>query len=168
MRTVHRAPDDPVRDSRAVDEYIARAPDPARRGLETLRTAIRAAAPDAREVISYRMPGYSYPGYPFKGMFVWFGLQRHHVGLYLRPPTIENHRDELAGFVTTVSAVHLPLDREIPVGLVQRLVRASAGVMRGGRGPAQAARTAPSRRTAGRGRQTPELPLPAASGSTAT
>jgi uncharacterized protein YdhG (YjbR/CyaY superfamily) len=34
------------------------------------------------------------------------------------------HRRELEGYGTTKSAVHLPLDREIPVSLVKKLVRA--------------------------------------------
>jgi uncharacterized protein YdhG (YjbR/CyaY superfamily) len=81
-------------------------------------------------VISYSLPGYCYPGYDFKGMFAWFGLQKSHIGLYLRPPTIENHRIELAGYRTTKSAVHLPTNRKIPVQLIQKLVRASVRVMK--------------------------------------
>jgi len=113
-----------------VDAYLARAPAGARGKLLQVRRAIRAAVPDATELISYRMPGYSYPGYPRKGMFVWFGLRTNHIGLYVRPPTIEDHRKELAGYTTTKSAVHLPLDREIPTRLIQRLVRASARTMK--------------------------------------
>jgi len=113
-----------------VDAYIARAPAGTREKLETLRRAIRSVAPDATEVVSYQMPGYSYPGYRYKGMFVWFGLQSGHIGLYLRPPTIENHRRELAKYGTTKSAVHLPLDEEIPTRLVHKLVRASLRIMK--------------------------------------
>jgi uncharacterized protein YdhG (YjbR/CyaY superfamily) len=58
------------------------------------------------------------------GRLAWFGLFTSHIGLYLRPPVVEKHKDELAGYVTTKSAVHLPLDREIPVALVKKLVRA--------------------------------------------
>ena len=113
-----------------VDAYIARCPVRVRGKLVRVRNAIRAAAPDASEVISYRMPGFSYPGYAYKGMFAWFGLQSNHIGLYVRPPTIENHRKQLAGYETTKSAVHLPLDREIPTRLIQTLVRASVRVMK--------------------------------------
>jgi len=98
--------------------------------LETLRRTIRAIAPDATEVISYQTPGYSYPGYRYKGMFVWFAAQSGHIGLYLRPPTIGDHRRELAKYGTTKSAVHLPLDHEIPTRLVQKLVRASLRIMK--------------------------------------
>lgn len=126
------------RDSPEVEEYIASAPPETRQQLERIRRAIRSVVPDADERISYRMPGYSYSGYPLKGMFVWFGLQRNHVGLYLRPPTVADHRRELKRFTTTKSAVHLPLDDAIPTVLVQRLVRASLRIMREGKGrPAQ-------------------------------
>ena len=76
-------------------------------------------APTARESISYGMPYYSY-----KGRLAWFGLHKTHIGLYLRPPVVEEHKNDLAGFVTTKSAVHLALDTEIPVPLVKKLVKA--------------------------------------------
>lgn len=97
--------------------------------MRSVRAAIRAVAPDATELISYRMPGYQYPGYRHKGMFAWFGLQSAHIGLHVRPPSIADHRRELRGFPTTKSAVDLPLDRPVPVALVQRLVKASRRIM---------------------------------------
>jgi uncharacterized protein YdhG (YjbR/CyaY superfamily) len=120
----------PGKKSAEVNAYVAQAPVEMRRKLATLRSVIRSIAPDATEVISYQMPGYSYPGYRYKGMFVWFALQSGHIGLYLRPPTIENHRRELAKYGTTKSAVHLPLKEEIPIPLVQKLVRASLRIMK--------------------------------------
>jgi len=122
-------PDPSPKNAPEVDAYIAHAPVAVRKKLETLRSAIRSVVPDATELISYQMPGYSYPGYRFKGMFAWFGLQSGHIGLYLRPPTIQNHRRELVRYATTKSAVHLPFDQEIPTRLVQKLVRASLRVM---------------------------------------
>ena len=113
-----------------VDAYIARCPAEVRGRLEELRSVIRSTAPGATELISYSMPGYCFPGYDFKGMFAWFGLQSNHIGLYLRPPTIDDHRSDLQGYVTTKSAVHLPLDQAIPRKLVQKLVRASERVMK--------------------------------------
>ena len=65
----------------------------------------------------------------YGGVFVWFGLQSNHVGLYLRPPTISDQKEELAGYVSK-SAVHLPLDRKISAPLIKKLVRASAKITR--------------------------------------
>jgi len=106
--------------NRAVDAYILAARGVARKKLQEVRNAIREVAPQARESISYRIPYYDY-----KGRLAWFGLFTNHIGLYIRPPIIQEHKRELRGYVTTKSAVHLPLDREIPVPLIQMLVKAS-------------------------------------------
>ena len=113
-----------------VDAYIIRCPKKTQTKLKEIRKAIREAVPDATELISYSMPGYSYPGYNYKGMFAWFGLQSKHVGLYLRPPTISNHKRDLVVYVTTKSAVHLPLDKKTPISLIKKLVRDSAKIMK--------------------------------------
>jgi uncharacterized protein YdhG (YjbR/CyaY superfamily) len=107
-----------------VDEYIAAARKDAQPKLREVRAAIRDVAPDAVESISYGIPFYSYKGE--KGIdarLCYFGLLKASIGLYLRPPLIEEHMDELAGYKTTKSALQLPLDRPIPVSLVKKLVR---------------------------------------------
>jgi uncharacterized protein YdhG (YjbR/CyaY superfamily) len=55
---------------------------------------------------------------------VWFGLMKNHIGFYVRPPVVEEHQKELVHYESTMSAVRIPLDEEIPVKLVKRLVRA--------------------------------------------
>ena len=101
-----------------VDEYIAAAPKEAQPKLRQVRKAILEAAPEARESISYRIPYYAY-----RGRLVWFGIFREHIGLFLRPPLLEEHKSELKGYTMTKSSLHLPLDREIPSALVKRLVK---------------------------------------------
>jgi uncharacterized protein YdhG (YjbR/CyaY superfamily) len=102
-----------------VDEYISSAPKEVRAKLRAVRTAIREAAPTTHESISYRIPYYDY-----EGRLAWFGLQKSHIGFYLRPPVIEEHKKELIGYKTTKSSVHLPLDKKIPVLLIKKLVKA--------------------------------------------
>ena len=103
-----------------VEEYIAAAPRAAQHKLREVRKVVREAAPEARESISYKIPYYSY-----KGRLVWFGLFKGHIGLFVRPPILEEHRSELKGYTMTKSSLHLPLDREIPVRLVAKLVKAA-------------------------------------------
>jgi uncharacterized protein YdhG (YjbR/CyaY superfamily) len=102
-----------------VDAYISAAPKGAQDKLREVRAAIKASAPTAAESISYRMPYYDY-----KGRLAWFGLHTEYIGFYVRPPVIEEHRKELIGYKTTKSAVHLPLDKEMPTPLIKKLVRA--------------------------------------------
>jgi uncharacterized protein YdhG (YjbR/CyaY superfamily) len=102
-----------------VDEYIARTPKEMQNKLREVRAAIREASPTAVESISYGMPYYNY-----RGRLAWFGLAKTHIGLYLRPPVVEEHKDELAEYETTKSTVRFPLDRKIPVPLIKKLVKA--------------------------------------------
>lgn len=118
-------------DSASVDAYIRKCPKEAQGKLRKIRVAIKQVAPDANETTSYfQMPGYYYPGYDYNGMFAWFGLQKSHISLLLRPPTIQNFQKELAAYDTTKAAVHFPMDAKIPIPLVKKLVKTSLKIMK--------------------------------------
>jgi uncharacterized protein YdhG (YjbR/CyaY superfamily) len=117
--------------SKDLDAYIAKCPKNIQSKLKEIRAAVREAAPGAIETTSYfQMPGYFYPGYDYNGMFAWFGFQKSYLPLLLRPPTIQDHQKQLAGYATTKSAVHLPLNNEIPVPLIKKLVKTSVRIMK--------------------------------------
>jgi len=105
--------------TRNVDAYIKAAPKEARAKLTQLRRIIKATSPKAEESISYKMPYYNY-----YGALIWFAAFKNHVGIFLRPPVIAEHKKELKGYETTKSAVHLPLDRPLPVALIRKLIKA--------------------------------------------
>ena len=112
-----------------VDEYLASCPVEARPQLNAIRAAIREVAPDSIETVSYfQIPGYSYPGYDYNGMFAWFSYKQPNVRLHVRPPVIQDHEADLKGYATTKSIVSFPLSKEIPVALVKV---AGAGEYRG-------------------------------------
>ena len=113
-----------------VDEYIARCPKEAQGDLAKIRAAIRAAAPGATERTDYfQMPGYSYPGFDYEGMFAWFSFKKPHIRLHVRPPVIQEHRKELAGYATTKAIVSFPMSKPVPMTLVKKLVKASLKAM---------------------------------------
>ena len=121
------------RETTEVDEYIAKCPKEARGNLVKMRAAIRAAAPGATERTDYfQMPGYSYPdpGFDYGGMFVWFSFKEPHVRLHVRPPTIQEHKKELAGYPTTKAIVSFPMDIPVPMALVKKLVKRSLKAMK--------------------------------------
>ena len=114
-----------------VDKYIAKAPKAVQGNLRQIRAAIREAALGATERTDYfQLPGYSYEGYDYDGMFVWFSYKGPNVRLHLRPPVIQNHKKQLAGCATTKAIVAFPADRALSLALVKKLVKASLKVMK--------------------------------------
>ncbi|MDP2335911.1 MAG: DUF1801 domain-containing protein [Bacteroidota bacterium] len=65
---------------KTIDEYLALQTDQARITLESLRQAIRKAAPGAVEVISYQMPAFK-----FHGMLAYFAAFKNHCSLFVFP-----------------------------------------------------------------------------------
>lgn len=101
-------------------EYIAAFPQPARGMLKKMRAAIRAVVPkQATEVISYRIPAFRH-----NGMLVWFAGFSDHCSLFPAAAVIEEFKDELKEFSTSKGTVHFPLDKPLPVALIQKMVKA--------------------------------------------
>ena len=105
--------------AKSVDQYIIKSPKDARSKLKELRALIKKLAPSAEERISYGMPFYDY-----KGRLVYFAAMKGYIGLYIPPPIIAQHPNELRPYITTKSAIHLPLDKKIPAALIKKLIKA--------------------------------------------
>ena len=104
-----------------VDAFLAALPLEMRAALENLRRAIRAAAPDAEESISYGVPAFKYRGRPL----VSFGAAKSHCSFYVQSPAVmEAHRDEFAAYDTSKGTVRFAPDAPLPDELVAKLVRA--------------------------------------------
>jgi len=106
---------------KTVDEYLESLPEKDRRALERLRQAIKKAAPEAEEYISYQMPGYNY-----YGMLAWFAAFKDHYGFYMRPHLLQKFRDDLIGYELRTSAIRFPIDKPIPVKLIMKIVKTGA------------------------------------------
>ena len=114
-----------------VSEYIENSPSEVRESLRIIRSAIKEVAAEATETVSYfQIPGYSYDGYDYNGMFVWFSYKDPFVRLHVIPPVIEDHKKELIQYTTTKSVVSFPIDSELPINLIKELVRASIKMMK--------------------------------------
>ena len=116
---------------KSVDEYIAKCPKEVQGKLKKIRGVIQKVAPNAIERTDYfQIPGYSYDGYDYDGMFVWFSFKKPHIRLHVRPPAIDDYKKELASYTTTKAIVSFPIDKELPLTLVKKLVKASLKIMK--------------------------------------
>lgn len=104
-----------------IDEYLAVVAPDVRPILETLRTVIQHAVPDAEETISYQMPAFRR-----KHLFIFFAAFQKHIGLY--PPL---HPDdplvqELLPYRGEKGNLKFPLHQPIPYALIARIAEALA------------------------------------------
>jgi uncharacterized protein YdhG (YjbR/CyaY superfamily) len=102
---------------KTVDEYFSALPEDIRSILEEVRAAIKQAAPQAKEVISYSMPAFK-----LNGILVYYAPQKNHVGFYPTSKPIEFFKKELAAYKFSKGAIQFPIDRPMPVDLISKIV----------------------------------------------
>ncbi|MFD0795745.1 iron chaperone [Mucilaginibacter litoreus] len=100
------------------DEYIASFDKDVQQLLKQMRQTIKAAAPDATEVISYGMPGYKQ-----HGVLVYFAAQSKHIGFYPGANAIAIFKNELENYKTSKGAIQFPLNKPLPLELVTRITQ---------------------------------------------
>ena len=101
-----------------IDEYIQVFPSEIQSILQSIRTTIRKAAPEAEEIISYRMPAFRQ-----NGILVYFAAFKKHIGLY--PPVSGDAAIEkaIAPYAGPKGNLQFPLDQPIPYDLIERIVQ---------------------------------------------
>ena len=105
----------------SVDAYIATFPPDVQAILRKVRATVVAAAPDAHEIISYRMPALRQ-----HGVLVYYAAFKNHIGFY--PPIKGDARLEqaIARYAGEKGNLRFPLDEPIPYPLIARLTRLRA------------------------------------------
>lgn len=105
-------------DFKTPDEYIATFNGAHAEGLQAIRAAILAAVPGAEEVISYQLPAFRYHGWIF-----YISAHKDHFSLSCPPPypSFEAFEAELAGYKKSKSALRIPMNQPLPLGLIGRM-----------------------------------------------
>jgi len=101
-----------------IDDYIAGFPVEVQEILEKIRSTIRKAAPDAKETINYGIPTFT-----LNGNLISFAAYKNHIGVYPAPRDVPEFKNELAAYKGNKSTLQLPLDKPIPVDLINRIVK---------------------------------------------
>lgn len=103
-----------------IDEYLAPLSDEKRSSLQKLRSAIKSAAPEAEECISYGVPGFRFRG----RLLVSFGAGKSHCAFYPGAHPIRALKDELNAYDTSKGTIRFPVDKPLSATLVRKLVKA--------------------------------------------
>jgi len=117
-----------------IDAYIAQFPPDVQAVLQQVRRAVREAAPDAGEVISYGIPAIKQKE---KGVLVYFAAFKSHIGFY--PPVRGDAALEkaAASYAGEKGNLRFPLARPMPIALIKRLTRLRAKQDAASRNPAK-------------------------------
>ena len=116
-----------------VDDYLASLPQEARTALEDLRRIIKAAAPDATELISYGMPAFKHSG----KFLVSYAAYSDHCSLFPASQGIRRALGrELASNFSGKGTIRFPADKPLSAEVVRKIVKVrldevAAGAMDG-------------------------------------
>jgi len=103
----------------SVAAYLRAVPPTPRAALQQLRKTIKAAAPEATEVISYGMPMFKH-----HGMLVGFAAFKDHCSFFPGAKPVATYKDELKAYETSKGTIRFPIGKPLPAALVKRLVKA--------------------------------------------
>ena len=101
-----------------IDDYMETFPKDIQEILQTIRQTIKKAAPEAEEVISYKMPAFKQ-----KGILVWFAAFKNHVGFFPKVNAIKKFEKELLKYETSKGTIRFPLDKKIPLSLISKITK---------------------------------------------
>jgi uncharacterized protein YdhG (YjbR/CyaY superfamily) len=100
-----------------IDEYIAGFPQDVQEILRKIRCLVREAAPEAEETIKYQIPTFV-----LHGNLVHFAAFKNHIGFYPTPSAINAFSADLASYEWSKGAVQFPLNKPVPLSLIQKMV----------------------------------------------
>jgi uncharacterized protein YdhG (YjbR/CyaY superfamily) len=102
-----------------VDEYLRQLPDAMRVTLEKIRRAIKDAAPEGEEVMSYQIPTYKY-----LGPLVHFAAFKNHCSFFgVSKATLDLFKRELASYKVSGTTIHFSPEHPLPMALVKKFVK---------------------------------------------
>jgi uncharacterized protein YdhG (YjbR/CyaY superfamily) len=103
----------------SVAAYLRAVPPAPRAALQQLRKTIKAAAPEATEVISYGIPMFKH-----HGMLVGYAAFKDHCSLFMSTYVTGALKQALAPYVISKGTIRFTADKPLPATLVRKLVKA--------------------------------------------
>ncbi|MCL2343642.1 MAG: DUF1801 domain-containing protein [Firmicutes bacterium] len=104
--------------TKTIDEYIAQFPAERQAVLQQIRRAIREAAPDAEERISYGMPAF------WQGEnLIYFAGAKNHIGIYPTGSGVEAFAGRLTQYGLSKGTIRIPWNQPAPYDLIADITR---------------------------------------------
>jgi uncharacterized protein YdhG (YjbR/CyaY superfamily) len=103
----------------AIENYISSFPPNTQNILNDIRKTILNLSPNLQETMSYGIPTFDLNG----KHLVHFAGYKKHIGFYPGPEAIEIFRDELNNYKTSKGTIQFPIDKPIPIELVQKITK---------------------------------------------
>ena len=100
------------------ESYIGAFPAEIQSKLQSIRTTIKKAAPEAVETFSYGIPTFKLNNKPL----VYFAAFKNHIGFYALPSGNAAFQKELTGYKTGKGSIQFPLDKPIPLDFITKIV----------------------------------------------
>ncbi len=97
-----------------IDDYLDKFSGQERTEIEKIRFIVQATVPDAKEAITYGMPGFKYKG----KYLVAFNIFKDHLGLFPTSGPIEVLKDKLTDFKTSKGGIQFTPQKPIPRSLI--------------------------------------------------
>ena len=114
--------------SREVDDYLAALPAEKQARMRELRSWIKSAAPEAEEVITYKMPGFKLNG----KFLVSYDAYKHHFSLFPASVGVEKSLGtEIEPFVTGKGTISFTDDKPLTKAMVETIIKVRLAEVRG-------------------------------------
>ena len=100
-----------------VEDYICSFIPEIREKLNLIRFQVLEVVPEATEIISYGIPTFR-----LKKNLIHFAAYKNHIAIYPGPAAVEHFAGELKEYKTSKGTIQFPLNGDIPIGLIKKIV----------------------------------------------
>lgn len=113
----------PMPSYKTIDDYIAHQPELAQKVLQELREIIKEAAPNAIEVLNYKIPAFTLVPNGKRDQQIMIAGYAKFVGFYPFPTTMEKFANQLKNYKQGKGSVQFPLNQPLPKALIIKMVK---------------------------------------------
>ena len=102
-----------------IDEYLQNVENLQKIELEKIRRLTKQVAPDAKEVISYGLPGFKYKN----KYLITFASFKNHMSIFPGAEAIEHYSEQLKGFKTSKGTIRFTVQKPIPENILVGIIK---------------------------------------------